>query len=350
VSGVRDGIRGLFPGYFALVMATGIVSIASFLLGMTALARILLLANAVFYVTLWALFIVRAVADFSSVKADFGDHVRGAGYFTLIAATCVLGSQLVIVVQRPAVALGLWLFGCLLWLFFIYGFFTAVTVRRAKPAIEAGIHGGWLVAVVGTQTVSVLGALLAPLYHAQAETFLFVSLAFYLFGGFLYIPIVTLLLYRLAFFPLAPAALSPTYWVGMGAGAVTTLAGARLMLDSAQWDFLLQILPFLKAFTLLFWVTATWWIPFLVVLGTWRHVAKRHPLRYEPAYWSLVFPLGMYTASTFVLSRAEGLSFLASLSRGFIWAALAAWAAAFVGMAVRLGATLFARPRARQDR
>jgi tellurite resistance protein TehA-like permease len=350
VSGVRDGIRGLFPGYFALVMATGIVSIASFLLGMAALARILLLANAVFYVTLWTLFIIRAAAHFQSVKADFADHARGAGYFTTIAGTCVLGSQMSIVVQKPGTALGLWLFGCLLWLFFIYGFFTAVTVRQAKPGIEAGIHGGWLVAVVGTQTISVLGTLLAPLYPAHSETFLVVALVFFLFGGFLYIPIVTLLLHRLVFFALAPAALSPTYWVGMGAAAVTTLAGARLVLDSAQWDFLLQILPFLKAFTLLFWAVATWWIPFLAVLGAWRHLAKAHPLRYEPAYWSLVFPLGMYTASTFVLSRAEGLAFLASISRGFIWVALAAWATAFVGMSVRLGATLFGQPRARQDR
>ena len=30
---IEQGIRGLYPGYFALVMATGIVSIASFQVG-----------------------------------------------------------------------------------------------------------------------------------------------------------------------------------------------------------------------------------------------------------------------------------------------------------------------------
>jgi tellurite resistance protein TehA-like permease len=348
MSGAREGIRTLFPGYFALVMATGIVSIACMLLGMTAPAWILLVANAVFYAVLWVLYVIRVAAHARNVKADFMDHVRGPGFFTLVAGTCVLGSQLVIIAGRPVPALILWFLGWLLWLFFIFGFFTAVTVRETKPGIETGIHGGWLLAVVGTQTLAVLGALLAPSFQSWAETFLLLSLALYLLGGLLYIMIITLLLYRLAFFPLAPAALSPTYWISMGAAAVTTLAGARLMLDYGQWGFLPEILPFLKGFTLMYWAIATWWIPFLVVLGIWRHVARRHPVRYEPAYWSLVFPLGMYTASTFVLSKAEGLAAFAGISRGFIWVALAAWAVVFVGMAVRLLGTLFGRPRIRQ--
>ena len=37
-SRIAAGVANLFPGYFALVMATGIVSMASFLLGMGSIA------------------------------------------------------------------------------------------------------------------------------------------------------------------------------------------------------------------------------------------------------------------------------------------------------------------------
>ena len=86
-------IATLFPGYFALVMATGIVSIASQLLGFPVPARLLLAANLVFYAILLALTCVRAVRFPRRLLADLADHSRGPGYFTLVAATNVLGSQ-----------------------------------------------------------------------------------------------------------------------------------------------------------------------------------------------------------------------------------------------------------------
>src|SRR5262249_30275259 len=68
--------------------------------------------------------------------------------------------------------------------------------------------------------------------------------------------------------------------------------------------FLQEMLPFLRGFTMLFWATATWWIPMLLTLGFWRHVYKRFPLRYDPLFWGAVFPLGMYSVSTKQLSLA----------------------------------------------
>jgi tellurite resistance protein TehA-like permease len=344
MSRAREGLRTLFPGYFALVMATGIVSIASSLLGHDLLARILLGANVVFYVTLWVLSIIRMAMHPGPFGADLSDHARGPGFFTVVAGTCVLGSQLEQVAGMSGVALVLWVFGFLLWAAVMYGFLAAVMVRGSKPALEATMHGGWLVAVVATQTLAVLGSLLAPHYPGSRELILFCSLILFLAGGLLYIVIITLVFQRLVFGGLAPEGLSPVFWVTMGAAAVSTLSGARLMLDASQWVFLETLLPFLKGFTLLYWAIASWWIPLLLVLGAWRHLGRRFPLRYDPAYWSLVFPLGMYTASTFVLSRAEGLSFLSGISRVFIWIALGAWSLAFVGMALRLAGTLFGRP------
>jgi tellurite resistance protein TehA-like permease len=331
-SSVLRAAADLFPGYFALVMATGIISIATHLLGMKSLALFLLVINVVSYVILWLLLLLRLIFFFSRVRADLTDHVHGPGFFTVVAGTCVLGSQLVIITGQYRVATVLWLTGLLLWAIIMYTFFTAVTVRENKPSVENGLNGAWLIAVVATQSISVLGTLLVDQWDAYREALLFFTLCMFLLGCMLYLLLITLIFYRFTFVNVTTATLTPPYWISMGAVAITTLAGARLILAASGWSFLGEILPFLKGFTLFFWAAGTWWIPLLFILGFWRHVYKRFPLRYDPQYWGMVFPLGMYTVCTFQLAKAINFAPLLVIPRCFIYLALAGWLTASVGL------------------
>src|SRR6185295_480695 len=131
-SSLLQAAANLFPGYFALVMATGIISIASNMLGMRPVALTLLVINVVAYAVLWLLLLLRLALFFPRIKADITDHVRGPGFFTVVAGTCILGSQLIIVVGRDVAAVGLWLAALVFWTLIMYTFFTAVTVRENK--------------------------------------------------------------------------------------------------------------------------------------------------------------------------------------------------------------------------
>jgi tellurite resistance protein TehA-like permease len=117
------------------------------------------------------------------------------------------------------------------------------------------------------------------------------------------------------------------------------------MLQGERSRLLSDLLPYLKGFTLFFWAAGTWWIPLLIILGVWTYGVRRVPMTYSPQFWGLVFPIGMYTASTFQLGRATGSDFLSAIPEVSIYLALLAWSLTFVGLLRQLGSGLLARQR-----
>ncbi|MFN8162831.1 MAG: tellurite resistance/C4-dicarboxylate transporter family protein, partial [Solirubrobacterales bacterium] len=298
------------------------------------------------YLVLWVLTGLRLARFPARVLSDLTDHQRGLGFLTVVAATGVLGAQMIVIWHGFAIATLLLAIAGVLWVLLTYTIFTALTIKREKPSLAKGISGTWLLAVVATQSIAVLTALLAshwgqPLrLHAN-----FAALSMWLWGGMLYIWIISLIFYRYTFFRFEPDDLAPPYWINMGAMAISVLAGSLLISNSADAPFLHSLRPFLEGFTVFYWATGTWWIPIIAILAVWRYGYRRLPLEYDPQYWGAVFPFGMYAVATYRMASALKLDFLGAIPKVFLGLALLAWLATFVGLLRRLARDFFCHTR-----
>jgi hypothetical protein len=125
----------MHPASFALVMATGIVSIASQLLGLPLFAVSLL----------WATSSSTSPLDSDrfahrSLSSSSGGRYRApraiSWVFTTVAATCMLGNQFWIVVHALDTSGSAMEFRkILLWAVITYTVFTVLTVKAEKPSL-----------------------------------------------------------------------------------------------------------------------------------------------------------------------------------------------------------------------
>jgi tellurite resistance protein TehA-like permease len=329
---LRVALETMSPAYFSMVMATGILSLAAHLLSVPVLPLALFVLNWMLFAVICLLALARACWHTHRAVADLFDHLRAPGFFTFVAACGVLGSQCLIIGGSLRLAILLGVLGLAAWIVLTYTIFTVLTVKQNKPSLDRGINGGWLLAVVATQSMAVLSALIAVQVPQPMRLELnFFALSMWLWGGMLYIWMMSLIFYRYTFFEFSPADLSPPYWINMGAMAISTLAGSLLILNTPHAPFLASLLPFIKGFTVFYWATGTWWIPMLLILAVWRHGIMRFPLRYDPLYWGAVFPLGMYSASTKRMNEAMQIDFLGALPTVFLALGLLAWFVLFIG-------------------
>lgn len=334
-----EAVRTLNPGYFALVMASGIVSIAMHHQQAIRLSVLLLWVAVLAYLILVAVSAARVLLFRSDFRSDLFDSGRAFGFFTFVAATNVLGTRLVIDGHHTA-AFGLLMIGTLAWLLLGYLVpWTAVLGTAQRPVVQRA-NGTWFIWVVASQSVAVLAAVLQPeMTGFGRQSLALLAVTSWSVGVFLYGGAGVFVAARMLLYPLRPKDLIPQYWVSMGGTAITVLAGARIV-EMAQAPMVDATRGLIAGTSVLFWAFGSWLIPPLIAAGVWRHIVHRIPLRYEAPLWSVIFPLGMYGLGSHYLGQADHLPIVHHIGSGESWIALAAWTVTFLAMLQHLVRTL----------
>jgi tellurite resistance protein TehA-like permease len=341
---IRVAVQGLTPGYFALVMASGILSVGMDLEGHRLLSALLLAVCLGAFVVLLALTGWRLVSYRSAVREDFLDPRRGFGFFTFVAGTNVLGVRLCLD-HHYAVAGVLFALAGTSWLVLGYVVpWTAVLGPQPRPVLVTA-NGTWFIWTVATQSVATAAATIEPVVHTGRAALALLAVVAWSVGVFLYAATGVIVTLRLLTHEFGPEELTPPYWVSMGALAITVLAGARIV-EMANAPMVEVTRGLIAGLAVVSWAFATWLIPVLVAAGWWRHVVRHVPLRYDATLWSIVFPMGMYAAGGIYLGRADRLPLVRDIAGVELWVAFAVAVLVFVAMAVHVNRTVLQPTRA----
>jgi tellurite resistance protein TehA-like permease len=340
---IRGGVRSLTPGYFALVMASGIVSVGLEQQGMPTLSVLMFAIAIVAYVVLVVLNLWRFVSYREDMAGDFREPRRAFGFFTFVAGTNVLGTRAA-GEGWYAVTAALLVVAAAVWLVLGYVIPWSAVLSQSERPVVALANGTWFIWVVASQSVAVAASALENEYAGARQWLAILAVLSWSVGVFLYAASAIIVSLRIMLYPLEPEDLDPPYWVSMGAVAITVVAGAQIAgMDSAPMVDATRAL--IAGLSVVFWAFATWLIPVLVAAGAWRHFVRRVPLRYVATLWSIVFPLGMYAVAGMYLGRTDRLPIVEAIGGGWLWVAVSAWVVVAVSMVRHVALALTGRPR-----
>ena len=324
-------IANLFPGYFALVLATGIIAIGAEQQNLRLLANTLFGIAALAFLVLFIMTLLRLLLYPKLLFSDLTHHSLGFSFLTLVAAINVLGGCAADIQKWWTVAEFCWGFGLLLLVMLIYSSLFGVILRSEKPPMGTGINGTWFLLTVSLESVAVLGGTLLG-HTGPNEGIELVTASAFTLGIVLYLVVVTMLFQRWSFSVLDPADAQPPSWIAAGAAAIMVLAGSTMLGTRELIPRFESLAPFLEGMIMLAWATATFWLPVLVGIGIWRHLIRRVPFSYDPSYWALVFPLGMYGVATYKMISVLDFESLSVVTQAALIVSLVAWVVVFTGM------------------
>jgi len=349
VRALPSAVRGADPRWFAMVMATGIVSVALRLAGSPDLSAVLLWVAAAAFAVLLVASAWRVAASGREVRGELSRPDRLFSYFAFPAAASVLAARLAGPGARGSagVVAALTSVTAVAWIA-LSGVVLAFLASWAGPrrAITE-VNGGWQLWVVGTQAAAIAATSAYTAGVLPGRVAAWAAVVAWTTGAALYLVVTALVVTRLRVAGLAPGDPVAPYWVTMGAASITVLGAAQAVQVTgvAGSAVLTGLRAGLTDLGLGFWSVATGLIPALVIFGAGRWRRGLTARGFRPEWWMIVFPAGMYATASMRIGAVAGLPPIRETGAAAAWVAAAAWAAVLAGMVFR---PTIPHPRARR--
>src|SRR5579875_1633631 len=247
------------PDVFAVVMATGIVSVAAGDHGYSKIYLVLgALATAAFLV-LGVGLLARIVAGPHDIAAQARDPDVALRMFTAVAACEVLATRWA--GHPDTLELCLVVSACG-WL--VLAPLSVADVRaRPRRELRDHAHGAWLLPSVAA---SGLAATLASAALVAGHWLAYAAVLAWLGGLVIYAVVTWLIIWRALAAPFGPEQIPPDSWILMGAVAVAALAGSQITSIPGLPGGLATAV---RGLTWGCWITASVWLPALLYAEVW---------------------------------------------------------------------------------
>lgn len=324
---MRTIVRNFAPGWFAVVMGTGAISIAAaafrnFLPSGWLIQMFFLAVASLFFLIALIPWLLRWVLYTEDVLRDLHHPVSSAFFPTMPISLIVLGIALEKTETRLFSEPILWGLVQSLWILgaagiLVFGLIILnIFFHKAEIEWQASTLG-WLIPPVSALLVPVLGSSLSLHYKGTfwGTLDLLGSLLFLGIGGFLFLFVMSAVLTRYIFYALPASHLTPTIWIGLAPTSLLTILSVRLIKPLTQFfqadPQVEQVLVFLsRPIGTIFLGFALFWF-LLALLNTWG-VWRKMSIPFALSWWAFIFPLG-------VLSVANGALYQVFPIPFFLW-------------------------------
>jgi tellurite resistance protein TehA-like permease len=326
---IRLGAIKLSPDVFSVVMATGILSVAVRNHHYSTISRILGVLAVVALVVLAGLVPVVATARRQLLPWRMTDPEVRLPLFTFVAGCVIVDNRLS---SYPVVLPILGGIAVVFWLILVVLSVRNLSQRRLV-ALRDQAHGAWLLPSVGTSGLAIVASKLAG--TTGRSQWVIGAVAVWMVALGFYVMMVALMVWRAVAARLDRDGFEPDAWILMGALAIAVVAGHYIHQQASD-----GLADDVHVATVVIWLLASLWIPPLIYFGLHRIEKRPKLLQFTGAWWTLVFPLGMYSVATYTIATEIQQRSLQTVALLVFWNALLAWVIVAVAGVLRIPSAL----------
>lgn len=333
---MRRMILGFTPNWFTVGMGTGILALDAYLMPgapdwLRSVGTVFWLANMGVVAGLIVLMSLRSLIDRRGVREIFTHPVQSMFFGAIpMAMTTVVNGFFDIAPRYLGsasyhVGAILWVINALVVLgsVFVIPFLMFVSHDHAL----SGMSGVWLMPIVPAEVVAASSALLLPhVANIALRQDLFVgTIVLWAFSVPMAFLVLGMLFLRMVVHKLPAKDLAISIWITLGTLG-TGIMGLMLVAKDGP-----LVVPQLASglagaatfAAVVFWGLGLWWL--VVSFMVTGYYVWRRLLSFNLGWWGLTFPLGVYTAGTYLLDQALGSSIFSWAARGFFSLLAAFW-------------------------